>query len=177
MTNETLKVLLVEDKRDDYILIRGLLEEIESLRFELTWAATYEDALRAISACCPDVCLIDDCLGGRSGVELLHEAQVRGNQLPVILLTSQDHHGRDLKAMKSGAADYLIKGQLNRPEESLTMSLLQTVAPEYVERARQMIARKLVGEEETVDELEIVAKDGHRIAVEVSSDDSGGLRL
>jgi two-component system, cell cycle sensor histidine kinase and response regulator CckA len=54
-------------------------------------------------------------------------------------------------------------------EEALKMNLAQTVAPEYLEKAREMIARKLAGERSTAYELEIIAKDGRRIKIEVNS--------
>lgn len=54
-------------------------------------------------------------------------------------------------------------------EEALKMNLAQIVAPEYIEEARSMIRRKLAGEKETVYDLEIVAKDGHRIAFELNT--------
>ncbi|MEP6911672.1 MAG: PAS domain S-box protein, partial [bacterium] len=54
-------------------------------------------------------------------------------------------------------------------EESLELNLLQTVAPEYMEKARQMLSRKLAGEKVTAYELEIIAKDGHRVAIEVNT--------
>jgi PAS domain S-box-containing protein len=54
-------------------------------------------------------------------------------------------------------------------EEALKMNLAQTVAPEYLDISRQMIARKLAGEKETVYDLEIIAKDGHRVKVEVNT--------
>lgn len=54
-------------------------------------------------------------------------------------------------------------------EEALKLNFEQSVAPEYVETARQMIAAKLAGQQETVYDLEIVAKDGRRITVEVNT--------
>ena len=54
-------------------------------------------------------------------------------------------------------------------DEVLTMNLTQTVAPEYVEKAREMIAAKLAGKGDTAYELEIIAKDGRRISVEVNT--------
>ena len=54
-------------------------------------------------------------------------------------------------------------------EEALKMNLAQIIAPEYLDRARSMISRKLAGEKETVYDLEIVAKDGHRITFEVNT--------
>lgn len=54
-------------------------------------------------------------------------------------------------------------------EETLTLNLAQSVAPEFLATARQMIAAKLVGNEVAPYELEIVAKDGHRVVVEVNT--------
>ncbi|MDT5157449.1 MAG: two-component system, cell cycle sensor histidine kinase and response regulator CckA [Acidobacteriota bacterium] len=54
-------------------------------------------------------------------------------------------------------------------EETLSLSLKQAVAPEYLEKARWITSGKLMGEEGKFYDLEIIAKDGHRIAVEVNA--------
>ncbi len=54
-------------------------------------------------------------------------------------------------------------------EEALKLNIADTVAPEYLDKARQMIRRKLAGQSITAYELEVIAKDGSRIAVEVNS--------
>jgi PAS domain S-box-containing protein len=54
-------------------------------------------------------------------------------------------------------------------EETLSLNIAQTVAPEYIESVRRMLARQLVGEKGTAYELEILAKDGRRIVVEVNT--------
>ncbi len=114
MYDNVLKVLVVDDDEDDYVLIRDLLAEIGPDGFDTTWAATYGEALRAIESHGPEVCLIDYRLGEYNGVELLRETRARGLKLPSILLTAQDDHDVDLKAMRAGAADYLIKGQIDK---------------------------------------------------------------
>lgn len=54
-------------------------------------------------------------------------------------------------------------------DELLTKNISTIVAPADLERGREMTARKLRGETTTQWELEIIAKDGHRIAVEVNT--------
>jgi two-component system cell cycle sensor histidine kinase/response regulator CckA len=54
-------------------------------------------------------------------------------------------------------------------EEALKMNLMDTIAPEYRETARKMITRKLAGEIETIYDLEILTKQGDRVAFEVST--------
>ncbi|MCM3871113.1 MAG: PAS domain S-box protein [Pyrinomonadaceae bacterium] len=53
--------------------------------------------------------------------------------------------------------------------ETLDLNIVDVVAPEHLYEARQMIRRKLAGQSITAYELEIVAKDGSRIAVEVNT--------
>ena len=54
-------------------------------------------------------------------------------------------------------------------DEALTMNIAQVVAPEHLERARQMIAHKGASGVLTTYEIDIVAKDGRRVTFEVSS--------
>src|SRR3989440_279892 len=54
-------------------------------------------------------------------------------------------------------------------DEALGMNLTQSIAPEYLETALRMHAGKMSDKAPSAYELEIVAKDGHRIALEVSS--------
>jgi len=53
--------------------------------------------------------------------------------------------------------------------ETLELNMTQTVVPEYLEKAQLMFQRKLAGEEITAYELEIIAKNGSRIPVEVNT--------
>jgi two-component system, cell cycle sensor histidine kinase and response regulator CckA len=54
-------------------------------------------------------------------------------------------------------------------EEVLKRSLIETVAPEFIETAREMMAAKLRGEDTAAYELDILAKDGSRVSVEVNT--------
>jgi len=106
------KVLLVEDDEDDYIITRSLLSEISGKRYTLDWVKTFDAGLAAMLRNQHDVCLVDYRLGARNGVELLQTALERGCQTPIILLTGAGEHQVDLEAMQAGASDYLVKGRL-----------------------------------------------------------------
>jgi diguanylate cyclase (GGDEF)-like protein/PAS domain S-box-containing protein len=54
-------------------------------------------------------------------------------------------------------------------EEALTMNLSQVVAPEFLTAAREMTARKVAGEKPSTYELEIIAKSGERVLLELST--------
>ena len=115
MNNDPVKVLLVDDDEDDYILTQGWFTEIEGIRFEVEWVASYEAALKAIAKNQHDVYLFDYRLGERNGLELLQEAVANGCKAPIILLTGQGDHEVDIEAMNAGAADYLEKDKLGAP--------------------------------------------------------------
>ena len=53
--------------------------------------------------------------------------------------------------------------------EALQMNIADVLAPDYVGTARQMLARKAMNRVSTVYELVIIAKDGRRVALEVST--------
>ena len=108
-----LRVLLVEDDEDDYILTRSLFSEIKGRAFDLVWMKNYKDGLEAVLSGHHDICLVDFRLGASNGIELLSEAEANGNQAPIILLTGQGEHEIDVQAMRAGAADYLVKGRLD----------------------------------------------------------------
>jgi PAS domain S-box-containing protein len=112
--NDTLvNVLLVDDDEDDYIITRDLFDEIEGGAFHLEWINSYSAALTALKANRYDVCLVDFRLGENTGLELLREAGGVGSSAPIILLTGQGDRKIDVEAMRAGAADYLIKGQID----------------------------------------------------------------
>lgn len=54
-------------------------------------------------------------------------------------------------------------------EEALKMNIGQVVAPEYLEAARTMTARKMESDRPTTYELEIVSKTGRRVTLELST--------
>ncbi len=71
MAETTLRVLLVEDDENDYLLVRDYLREANGVPFSLEWAASYEAGLAALTRQAYDVALIDDRLGARNGLDLL----------------------------------------------------------------------------------------------------------
>ena len=107
-----IKILLVEDDEDDYILARDLLSEIPGYRVALDWANAYAAGLEAMVLNQHEVVLVDYRLGAENGVSLLRAALLRGCQAPVIVLTGAGQHEIDVEAMQAGAADYLVKAEL-----------------------------------------------------------------
>ena len=53
--------------------------------------------------------------------------------------------------------------------ETLNLNIADTVAPEYLDKAKEMLAKKLAGEKVTAYEMQILAKNGRRVTVEVNT--------
>ena len=121
------RVLLVDDDRDDFLLTRDLLDEIPGDGYILDWVSDYESAAAALRDCDHDVALVDYLLGARTGLDLLAEARGNGCKIPVILLTGQAVWEVDHAALGGGAADFLEKGRLDATllERSIRYSLQQ----------------------------------------------------
>jgi signal transduction histidine kinase len=108
-----LRVLLIEDDPDDYVILRDCLTDISKHRYNLTWAFTYKDGIQEVDHGEYDVCLLDYRLGAHDGLEILREAGRKGWPVPVIFLTGQGEYDVDVQAMKAGASDYLVKEEIN----------------------------------------------------------------
>src|SRR5256885_16688509 len=120
------RVLLVDDDEDEFIVTRDLFREIGN-GYELSWARSYEDGIAEISRCDWDAFLFDYHLGARTGVDLLREVKSMGCRSPILILTGAGDRAVDLEAMQAGAADYLDKGQL-------TAAMLQRTVPDALPR-------------------------------------------
>lgn len=112
MNQETIRILLVDDDEDDYVITRDLLAEVREVNYEMDWVSTCQSAMDRIAQKKYDVCLFDYYLGEGNGLGLLREVIGRGYRVPVIMLTGKGAHEIDLEALKAGAADYLVKGDL-----------------------------------------------------------------
>ncbi|MBN9381687.1 MAG: PAS domain S-box protein [Chitinophagaceae bacterium] len=107
------RVLIMEDDEDDYLIIEACIRDIPEKKFVIDWCYEYDEALRRIKEGCYDIYFIDYLLGARTGLELLREAVALGCEEPLVLLTGIDNRDVDVQAMTTGAADFLVKSEIN----------------------------------------------------------------
>lgn len=115
LQGETLRLLLIEDDEDDYLILRELLADVPNQHFRLEWVAHYAEGLARGLSREHDVLLIDYRLGADSGLALIGELNAQGIQIPMILLTGLADSELDDRAIELGASDYLVKGEFSGP--------------------------------------------------------------
>lgn len=116
-----IRLLLVDDDEDDYLIVRSLVEKIPDTPFSLDWTPSFSEAKRFLNDADHDLYLIDYRLGRHSGLELLEFAAPHTRPEPFIILTGAGDKDIEKSAMKLGAADYLVKGSFDRELLSRTL--------------------------------------------------------
>ncbi len=111
-TQSLVRILLVEDDEDDYMIIKDYLSD-SFLPYEITWAIDYDHFLTQIKQGSFDLVITDYLLGTTSGIEVLKRVKEKDAFTPVILLTGKGSTTIDMEAMKLGASDYLVKGSFD----------------------------------------------------------------
>ncbi len=133
MSLPELRVLVVDDDEEDFLILRDLLADYPQGRFRLDWAGTLRQGIEALRRDQHDAFLVDYQLGPDNGMDLVRLAVAEGSaHRPVIMLTGQGNPDVDREALEAGAADYLVKGAIDA--EKLARSLRYAA-----ERTRQIV--------------------------------------
>jgi len=107
-----IRVLLVEDNPGDARLVEILLSEDDAFgRFGITPAERLDEALEHLDDSTFDVILLDLSLPDSSGLETVEVVRTRVPLTPLVVLTGRDDEETALRALQSGAEDYLVKGR------------------------------------------------------------------
>lgn len=112
MREEPLQVLLVEDNAGDVRLLREMFSKERPDSFELTHLLRMSDAETHLAKGGVDIVLLDMGLPDGHGLDTVRRAHAVAPGVPMIVLTGLDDEALAAEAMKAGAQDYLIKGQI-----------------------------------------------------------------
>jgi signal transduction histidine kinase len=132
--NKVIKVLLVDDDEDDFLIISRVFNAIPDSPFQLSWCSDFDQAKTLINRKQHNIYLIDYRLGVQTGLELLEFAQPYKRSEPFILLTGVGDREIEKRSMKLAAADYLVKGSFNA--ELLARTLYYSLERKQFEEQR-----------------------------------------
>ncbi len=108
MSVPAVRILLVEDDQDHAELIRRTLGR-QDPPIAVTAVNGGDACLAALAAEMPSAVLLDYSLPGMSGLDVLERIRAAHFSVPVIMVTGQGDERVAVQAMKSGAADYVLK--------------------------------------------------------------------
>jgi putative two-component system response regulator len=127
--SETWCALIIEDNQADVDLIREALPETGPVSFRFETVTRLSEALLRLKSGGIDLILLDLGLPDSQGLKTYHNLSEATSHIPVIILTSDDNEEMAVFAVREGAQDYLIKGQIGG-------SLLTRAVRYAVERKR-----------------------------------------
>lgn len=120
-TLDIVRVLLVDDDEEDYLIIRHLFDSMKTIKCELEWVSTSSEATKRVADKAHDAYLIDYRIDGQTGLDILHEAGARTRSEPFILLTGIDDHEIERRSLEEAAADFLVKKGLTSDNLAKTL--------------------------------------------------------
>jgi len=111
---EKIHVLLIEDNALDARLVRGMLEHDESGAFTLEHVSTLEAGTRSLErGFGTHVILLDLGLPDATGLQTLRRIMPLAQSASVVVITGHQDEELGIAALREGAHDYLIKGQVD----------------------------------------------------------------
>ncbi len=115
------RLLAAAADKTDRRIIKRLLQRIFGENLHLEIVANWDEAVDAVRSGCHDIYLVDQFLGAGTGIELIASFARADNERVFILVSGQESRAVDLEASRAGAADYLVKAELDesRLERSL----------------------------------------------------------
>ena len=142
--------LIVEDNPGDARLLREMLGEERSARFEVTEVERMSAAEALLAQQAFDVILLDLGLPDAQGMAAVRRAHAAAPRVPLVVLTGLDDESLASQALQEGAQDYHVKGKVE------TLGLLRAVryaierkALEealYIEKERAQVTLDSIGD-------------------------------
>jgi PAS domain S-box-containing protein len=137
--DKKVEILLFEDNPGDVGLIEEILEELADFPYELKTVETLSEGLNLLKERPFDVILSDLGLPDSNGIDTFLGIYLRNSQIPIIILTGINDEKIGIDAVKKGAQDYLVKGQvegrlLNR---SIRYSIERKKAEEELKKSEE----------------------------------------
>lgn len=165
-----IRLLLIDDDPDDYLLTKEVVAEMPGGDFTLDWVREYEAGIEAVCKGDHDVFLIDYRIGDKTGIDLWYESRKKACTGPMILLTGQSAIEIDLEAYSAGATDFLEKDKLDAKqlERSIRYALRQHETERALEKKVEARTADLAAANEALHEAarrkdEFLATLGHEL--------------
>ena len=106
-------LLVVEDSPGDARLLREMFNEGKATSHMMTHVGTMGEAEKYLADNSVDIVLLDLGLPDAQGMEAVRRTHAAAPGVPLVVLSGMDDERLAVAALKDGAQDYLIKGQID----------------------------------------------------------------
>jgi PAS domain S-box-containing protein len=156
-----LTIVIIDDCTVDRMVLRRLLQQDQQYTYQIWEFQQVKEAIKWCQQQIPDVIFLDFSLPGEDGLEFLKELRqnLKNTQSAVIMLTGQGDETIAVRAMKTGAQDYIVK-------DELTLEVLQSAIHHTVERMQ--LTRQL---EQSREQQQLIAAIALRIRESLKLED------
>ncbi len=113
MVSENIRVLLLEDNLEYAQLLRGLFSMAGPAQYELIHCSNLGEALKELNEGEYRLVLLDLFLPDCGGLETFLRTREHAPDIPIVVLTAREDEALAVEAVRHGAQDYLVKGQVN----------------------------------------------------------------
>ena len=111
--DEKVEILLFEDNPGDASLIEEMLDGLADFPYGLKNVETLNEGLSLLKERPFDVILSDLGLQDSDGIDTFFDIYARNSRIPIIIFTGSNDEKIGINAVKKGAQDYLVKGQVD----------------------------------------------------------------
>jgi CheY-like chemotaxis protein len=112
MDTKTCKILLVEDNPVDAHVVTEALTKTGEVNFSVTRAERLSEAIDRLRAESFDLVLLDFMLPDSEGLATFAAVQQQAPGVPIMALTALSDEKIAIEAVRQGALDVLVKGQV-----------------------------------------------------------------
>jgi PAS domain S-box-containing protein len=165
LSRNTIKILLIEDNDvDAWIIQKYLLDAsrkedgVSGVMFDLVWKNSLSSGLEFLTHEDVDAVLLDLNLSDSLGLETFSQIHKKKAKIPILILTGLCDRELATRAVREGAQDYLIKGELDGRllDRSIRYSIERNRAQEALLESEKKYRLLINNANESI----IVAQDG-----------------
>src|SRR5229473_3596829 len=151
MSKKAIKILLlVEDNHGDARLLREMFNEQGSHDIELTHVERMSEAEKYLAERAVDIIVLDLGLPDAQGLGAVRRAHAAAPRVPLVVLAGLDDESMAAQALREGAQDYLIKGQIEARGllRALRYAIERKIMEEalFVEKERAQVTLNCIGD-------------------------------
>jgi PAS domain S-box-containing protein len=115
VNHSSIRILLIEDNPADADFLQEILIDDKYNTWQIVHVVRFSEAVQHLNQQQFDIILLDLSLPDSQGLETITRAHDIAPLMPIVVLTGLDNEAIGLEALRRGAQDYLIKGQIEYP--------------------------------------------------------------